>query len=157
MRKIRRIRPFYFKYLNGEKMLIFRKFLGNTNIPHRKNTAHMAPIKMSTPKEVLLPLSQHIGAPAEVMVKVGDEVKIGQKIAEGVGYVSSPIHSSVSGKIKAIENYLRADGRQAPAVRIESDGRDEMYGGIRPPVVTDLSSFIYSVRVQVQLCLGISR
>ena len=135
-------------------MLIFKKMLGNTHVPHRKNTAHMSPIRMSAPKEVLIPLSQHIGAPAELIVKIGDEVKVGQKIAEGVGFVSSPVHSSVSGKVKAIEDYLRADGRKAPAVRIESDGKDEMYGGICAPTVTDLQSFIGAVRESGLVGLG---
>ncbi|MBE6667849.1 MAG: electron transport complex subunit RsxC [Ruminococcaceae bacterium] len=135
-------------------MLIFKKMLGNTHVPHRKNTAHMPPVRMSAPKEVLLPLSQHIGAPAELIVKVGDSVKIGQKIAEGVGYVSSPIHASVSGKVKAIEDYLRADGRKAPAIRIESDGKNELYEGLCKPNVTDLQSFIAAVRESGLVGLG---
>ena len=50
------------------------KFLGNTHVPHHKNTAESVPVKMPAPKEVLLPMSQHIGAPATPIVKVGDEV-----------------------------------------------------------------------------------
>ena len=114
----------------------------------------MAGIKMNTPKEVLIPASQHIGAPAEIIVSVGDEVKIGQKIAEGTGFVSSPAHASVSGKVKAIEDCLRADGRKVPAIRIESDGKDELYEGLCPPAVTNLASFIGAVRESGLVGLG---
>ena len=70
------------------------KFLGNTHVPHNKNTADMQPVRMSTfPKEVLLPMSQHLGAPATPVVKVGDQVQVGQLIAEASGFVSSPISS----------------------------------------------------------------
>jgi len=58
------------------------KFLGNTHVPHRKNTAGLQSVKIDTPQEVLLPILQHIGAPATLLVKKGDEVKVGQKIAE---------------------------------------------------------------------------
>ena len=82
------------------------KFLGNTHIPHRKNTADMAPVRMTPPTEILLPVSQHIGAPATPVVKVGDEVKVGQLVAEAGGFVSSPIYSSVSGKVTKIDTAL---------------------------------------------------
>ena len=56
------------------------KFLGKTKIPHRKNTTHLAPVRMPAPKEVLITMDQHIGAPATPIVKVGDEVRVGQLI-----------------------------------------------------------------------------
>ena len=85
----------YFK--NERKNFMFGfKFLGNTRIPHNKNTAEMKPVKMTPPKEVLLSMQQHIGAPATPIVKVGEEVKVGQLIAEPSGYVSSPVYASVS-------------------------------------------------------------
>ena len=80
------------------------KFLGNTHVPHRKNTAEMAAIRMTPPKEVLIPVEQHIGAPAAPEVKVGDEVKVGQLIAEASGFVSSPVYSSVSGKVTKLDS-----------------------------------------------------
>ena len=51
------------------------KFLGKTHVPHRKNTTHMAAVRMTPPAEILLPVEQHIGTAAEIVVKVGDEVK----------------------------------------------------------------------------------
>lgn len=99
-------------------------------------------------------MAQHIGAPATPTVKVGDEVKVGQKIAEGSGYVSSPIYASVSGKVTKIENYLRPDGRIVPAVRILSDGEMTPYEGITPPEIYDLESLVAAVRESGLVGLG---
>ena len=86
------------------------KFLGNTRVPHRKNTAGTCAVRMTVSGEVLLPVLQHIGAPATPIVKKGDEVKVGQKIAEASGPVSSPVYASVSGTVVGIEPYMRANG-----------------------------------------------
>ena len=130
------------------------KFLGNTHVPHNKNTAGTVPVKMTTPKEVLLPMSQHIGAPATPIVKVGDEVKVGQLIAESSGYVSSPVHASISGKVTKIENYLRPDGNAVSAIRIESDGLMTVSEEVVPPVVEDIDSFINAARASGLVGLG---
>lgn len=130
------------------------KFLGNTHIPHHKNTAKIPPIKMSMPKEVLLPMSQHIGAPANLIVNVGDEVKVGQLIAEQGGYVSAPIHSPISGKVTKIETYLLPDGKKVPAVRIESDGLMTVADNIAPPDVHDLDSLIEAIKASGLVGLG---
>lgn len=134
-------------------MLKFR-LLGNTHIPHFKNTADMKAIVMPQVKEVLLPLSQHIGAPATPLVNVNDEVKIGQKIAEANGYVSSPIYSSISGKVSKIEDYLRPDGRIVPAIRIISDGLMTVSEDICAPEVNDLEGLINASRESGLVGLG---
>ena len=130
------------------------KFLGRTRVPHHKNTADMAAVRMTPPKEVLLPTSQHIGAPATPVVKVGDTVAVGQLIAEPNGYVSSPIYSSVSGKVTKIEEYLRPDGRAVPAIRIESDGLMTVSEDIAPPKITDFDSFVSAIRSSGLVGLG---
>lgn len=79
-----------------------------------------APIKPTeAPGEVRLLLSQHIGAPAKCIVKVGEEVAAGQKIAEAGGFVSAPVHSPISGKVKKIELVRDAQGLWKEAVLIE--------------------------------------
>ena len=130
------------------------KFLGSTKVPHRKNTAGAAPVRMPAPKEILLPMAQHIGAPAVPVVKVGDEVKVGQLVAEASGAVSSPIHSSVSGKVTKIDTYLTPSGKTVDAIRIESDGLMTPFEGITPPTVTDLESLIEAVRASGLVGLG---
>ncbi|MEH6588898.1 MAG: electron transport complex subunit RsxC [Halioglobus sp.] len=79
------------------------------------------------PNELTLPLSQHIGAPAEPVVKVGDRVKKGQLIAEAKGFVSVPIHAPTSGTIKAIEQrpIAHPSGFDAPCIVLASDGQDQ--------------------------------
>ena len=130
------------------------RFIGNTRIPHHKNTAGESALILSDVKEVLLPLSQHIGAPATPLVKVGDEVKVGQKIADASGYVSSPIHASVSGKVAKIEDYLRPDGRVVPAIRITSDGLMTKCDGIVAPTVNSLDDLVSASRDSGLVGLG---
>ena len=121
------------------------KFLGKLHVPHRKNTAAMPASIMTPPSEVLLPVEQHIGAAATPVVKVGDEVKVGQLVAEAACTMSSPIYASVSGKVTKIDTYLRSSGKSVPAIRIESDGLMTLCEGLTPPDVHDLDSLITAV------------
>ena len=133
---------------------MFRLNLGNTKIKHNKNTAGMKPVRMPPPKTVFLPMTQNLGAPASLIVKAGDVVKVGQMIAEPSGAVSSPIYAPVSGTVTKIDTYKRTDGRTAPAVIIESDGLMTPVEGVTPPEVTDLPSFIEAVKKSGIVGLG---
>lgn len=133
---------------------MFRLNLGNTKIPHCKNTANMKPVRMPPPSEVLLSMSQNIGAPAEPVVKVGDQVKVGQLVADSKAPISSPIYSSVSGTVVKIESYMRSDGKTIPALRIQSDGLMTVTDGIAPPAITDFQSLISAVRASGVVGLG---
>ena len=130
------------------------KFLGNTHVPHKKNTAGMQGVKITPPAEVLLPILQNIGAPATILVKKGDTVKIGQKIAEAEGFVSSPVYATVSGTVVGVEPYMRPTGIRTDAIRIQSDGLMTLDESIKPPVVNDLDSFIAAVRESGVVGLG---
>ena len=91
------------------------------------------PIEVVLPKEnseMFYPMSQHIGAPCEPIVAVGDYVKAGQKIAETGAFVSSPIFSSVSGTVKDIRPMLTPGGATVKTIVIENDGKYEMADGI---------------------------
>lgn len=77
---------------------------------------------LSLPKQAVFPLSQHIGAPAIAIVKKGDEVKVGTKIAEANGFVSAAIFSSVSGKVSKIDSVIDASGYRKPAIFIDVEG-----------------------------------
>ena len=76
-----------------------------------------------TSGEMVYPLSQHIGAQAKAIVKVGDEVLVGQKIAEAGGFISAVVVSSVSGKVKKIEPRVTAGGAKSISIVIENDGQ----------------------------------
>ena len=92
------------------------------------------------PQRIVVPLSQHIGAPAKCEVKIGDEVKRGQVIGSPPGFVSSPVHSSISGKVIAIADFPTAVGRMVTSVVIESDGKDEPVAFTEHPDYMNLSS-----------------
>lgn len=86
-------------------MKILRSFKGGIHPPDSKHqTEHAAIERMPLPSRVVIPLQQHLGAPCEPLVKVGDEVQEGQKIGEPKGFVSAPVHASISGTVAAIEN-----------------------------------------------------
>lgn len=88
-----------------------------------KELSKSKPITNLSPKgEMVFPLSQHIGAPANTLVKPGDSVLVGQKIAEAQGFISACIISSVSGTVKAIEPRLTTSGAMVESIIIENDG-----------------------------------
>lgn len=89
------------------------------------------PVPMPAPSRVIIPMSQHIGAPCSPLVKVGDTVKLGQKIGDGEG-VCSPVHASVSGTVAAVEQMPIPGGRKAVCVVIENDGKDTPDTAIQP-------------------------
>jgi electron transport complex protein RnfC len=94
--------------------------------PHDfKHYSKTAPItEIPLPEKVIIPLSQHIGAPANPVVKVGDEVKTGQVIAEAGGFVSIPQHASISGKVTKIDTFPHPVGTSQTAIEITGDGND---------------------------------
>ncbi len=107
-------------------------FRGGIHPPHFKDATEKLPIeKAQEPKQVVIPLQQHIGAPCEALVKVGDSVKVGQKIGESKAFVSAPVHSSVSGTVKDIKTMTIATG-EAQCIIIESDGLNEVHENVLP-------------------------
>ncbi len=104
------------------------KFRG-LHLPENKITSKKPIEPLQLPEKIILPLIQNIGAPCSFIVEKGDMVETGQKIADSSAYVSSPIHSSVSGKVKKISKIMNpATSRLMDAVTIESDGQDRWAG-----------------------------
>lgn len=122
------------------------KYLKSIHVPHFKRTAGDIPNRMELPASVTIPMSMHIGAPCTPTVKVGDHVAIGQIIGDSEAFVSAPIHASISGTVKSIDDILLSSGAMSKAITIENDGQGEVYSEIKPPVVTDFDSFIAAVR-----------
>lgn len=81
--------------------------------------------ELPAPPRVIIPLQQHIGAPAKALVQKGDHVKIGQLIGQAEGFVSAPVHASVSGTVVDVQPCLLASGVQSPAVIIDNDYKEE--------------------------------
>ena len=128
--------------------------LGKTHIPHRKNTAGMPAVRMAPPSEVEIIMSQHIGAPANPTVKAGDKVYVGTLIGEAGGFVSAPVHSSVSGTVKKIGTYLLSNGRNCASVIIESDGEMTPDPSITAPKVTTYKELSDAARAAGLVGLG---
>ncbi|MFA5819153.1 MAG: electron transport complex subunit RsxC [Bacteroidales bacterium] len=96
--------------------------LGGIHPPENKLTANMVIGYLPIPENVTIPVSQHIGAPATTIVNKGDYVKTGQVIASIKGFVSSNIHSSVSGKVNKIDTIIDTTGYKQEAVFIDVEG-----------------------------------
>ena len=95
--------------------------------------------ELPAPARVVIPLSQHIGAPCKPIVQKGDLVLAGQKIGEAGGFVSAPVHSSVSGKVVGIEPVELANGSTVSAVVIENDFQNnwvELHPAEHPETLT---------------------
>ncbi|NIM03113.1 electron transport complex subunit RsxC, partial [bacterium] len=101
-------------------------FRGGVHPPYFKELTSGKPlVAAALPRRVVIPLSQHTGKPAKPVVKAGDEVKTGQLIGESDGFISLPVHSSISGKVMDIKPWPHPLGRNVTSIIIESDGKDE--------------------------------
>lgn len=108
-------------------------YYGGVHPSERKEfTEHLPLKKFPDPEVVVIPLSMHAGAPAEPVVQVGDTVKVGQKIGEAAAFISSPVHSSVSGTVTAIETRRHATRGECLSVVIQSDGKNTLHESVQP-------------------------
>ncbi len=130
------------------------KKLNGIRLKHRKNTENSQTIDFTLPAKVVIPMSMHMGVPCQPLVKVGDTVKVGQKIGDSDAPFSVPVHSGVSGKVTAVSDYRNAMGTVCKAVEIETDGEQTISEDVKPPVVTDKESFIKAVRESGSCGLG---
>lgn len=90
-------------------------------LDHKQQTEHLALERMPFVERYILPLGQHIGAPAKPIVKPGEHVERGQQIAEPGGFVSTSLHSPVTGRILDIDQHRQGNGQMVPAIHIEAD------------------------------------
>lgn len=130
--------------MKGRKLMSF--FSRGVNVPHKKSTADTSPVYISGVKTVTIPMQMHIGAPASPTVKVGDTVRVGTKIAEAVGTISAPIHSSVSGKVIKISDMLTSAGSKVSAITIESDGEMTPDDSVTPPSVNNREELVQAIK-----------
>ncbi len=109
-------------------------YYGGVHPAERKELSEgIALQRFPEPETVVIPLSQHAGAPASPVVKAGDAVCVGQVIGESAGFISSPVHSSVSGTVIAVEERLHpTKGGPVLSVVIRSDGRDTVHESVKP-------------------------
>ena len=101
-------------------------FKGGIHPPDKKELSADKPIaEAKPPQRVVIPLSQHLGAPCKSGVTINQEVKKGEMIGEAGGFVSASLHSSVSGKVIAIGEFPNAMGKMVTSIVIENNGEEE--------------------------------
>ena len=122
------------EYVKSVREKRFEGYYGGVHPSERKEfSEHIALERFPEPKTVVIQMSQHLGAPANPIVQVGDTVKVGQKIGEAAGFISAPVQSSVSGTVVAIEPRMHATrGCAMTAVVIESDGKNTLHESVKP-------------------------
>ena len=98
----------------------------------KEPTEHLPLKQFPAPKVAVFPLSMHLGAPANPIVNVGDYVKVGQMIGEAAGFISAPIHSSVSGTVIAIEDRPHATRGMCLSIVVENDFKDAVHDSVKP-------------------------
>ena len=99
---------------------------------HKEFSEHKPLTRFPDPDVVVIPMSQHLGAPANAIVQVGDTVTVGQKIGEPSAFISSPVHASVSGTVIAVEDRPHATRGTCLSVVIRSDGKNTLHESVQP-------------------------
>lgn len=127
---------------------------GGAAVPHHKNTAASESVTMPAPKQVILPMQQHVGAPCTPLVKVGAYVYVGQKIADSDKPVSAPIHASVSGKVSKLTQVQLPGGQVVDAIVIDSDGLMQQDPFLAPPKVESKEDILRAIRESGLVGLG---
>ena len=122
-------------------------FFGGVH-PHdmKAATNEKAIEQLAPPAQVVIPMSMHIGAPAEPVVKKGDTVMVGTLIGKAGGFVSANIHSSVSGTVQDVAPMRMVNGAMTTAVAIKTDGQQTVDPACVPPEVTDKASLLAAIQ-----------
>lgn len=127
---------------------------GGVLVPHSKNTAQSESVKITPPKQVIIAMSQHIGAQCTPKVKVGDTVDAGQLVGDSSAFASAPVHASVSGRVSKITQITLPAGNKCDAVVIDNDFEMRMSPDIAPPVINSKEDFVAAVRRSGLVGLG---
>lgn len=130
------------------------KKLNSIKVPHNKNTQNCASEKIPLPSSVKIPMCMNMGKHCTPIVKIKDTVAVGQKIGDCDAPFSVPIHSGVSGTVKAISDYTLIDGSSCKMVEIECDGLQTVSDTVKPPVINNRDDFIKAVRESGMVGLG---
>ena len=145
--------PLLWQYKDEVKTMAQAFFGGVHPNDMKAATNEKAIEQLAAPAEVVIPMSMHIGAPCKPIVAVGDKVTIGQKIGEPGGFVSAPIHASVSGTVKAVEPRPFSMGGTMMSVVIENDFQNTVCPDIHP--VADPDSLMPEQLVEIVKNAGI--
>ena len=138
-------------------MKLFKLRGGVHPVSRKELAAERAIRQFPVPERLFVPLQQHVGAPAQPLVKVGDRVLKGQLIGASQGNISAPVHAPTSGRIAAIGDYTAAhpSGLTAPTITIESDGDERWLDVDMPSDPFALSPEEISIRVAIAGIVGL--
>lgn len=128
--------------------------LHSVKLPHYSGSAEQLTRKLPVPEVVTISMAQHIGAPCNPLVSVGNRVLVGQKIGDTDAFMSAPVHSSVSGEVTEIKNVMNVGGRLCKTVTIKSDNRMELSPEVKPPKIESREDFLKAVRESGAIGLG---
>ncbi len=121
------------EYVNAIRAKSLEGWYGGVHpVEGKEPTEHKPLVRFPVPETVVIPLSMHLGAPANAIVSVGDYVKKGQMIGEAAGFISAPVHASVSGTVIAIEDRPHATRGTCLSIVIANDGKEELHESIKP-------------------------
>lgn len=130
------------------------KNLNGVDVPHRKNTKDMCFEKVVDFSEIKISMRQHMGVVCTPLVKVGDSVKVGQKIGDSEQYFCVPIHSSCSGVVKRIDTMKTSQGENVQVVVIENDKQYQISEEVSVPIINSKEDFIKAIRNSGVVGLG---
>ena len=126
------------EYVKNIREKRFEGWYGGVHpVEGKEPTEHKALVRFPEPKVAVFPLSMHLGAPATAIVNVGDHVDVGQKIAEASGFISAPVHSSISGTVIAIEDRPHATRVTCPSIVVENDFKGTVHESVKPNKALD--------------------
>ena len=126
------------EYVKEIRKMRFEGWYGGVHpVEGKEPTEHKGLVRFPAPKVAVFPLSMHLGAPATPIVAVGDHVDVGQKIGEAAGFISAPIHSSISGTVIAIEERPHATRGTCLSIVVENDGKDTVHSSVQPAKVLE--------------------
>ena len=123
-------------------------------MPHRKDTAELETTSMPLPREIVLPMQQHIGALCQPVVKKGDHVDVGSLVGHAPHGLSADIFSGVSGTVTAIQPVFYSTGKTDTTVIIETDGEQSVAPAIAPPNIVDRATFLAAMKNSGLVGLG---
>ncbi len=128
--------------------------MNSVRLPHFDGSADSNTRRILPPEIVAISMAQHIGAPCEPLVSVGDRVTVGQKIGDSEAFVSAPIHASVSGEVIEIKDVMNVGGKTCKTVIIRSDNRMEKCADIKQPLINSRETLIKAVRESGSVGMG---
>jgi electron transport complex protein RnfC len=112
---------------------MFRRFSGGISPPDKKSATRHKPVEaLPPPERIVLPVSMHTGTPCEPIVRPGQEIFMGQLIADNRDDMSAPIHSPVSGKVLGIDLHPHPNGSRVLSIFIENNGLDTPHESVQP-------------------------